>query len=276
MHRDFSSEVALDVYREGRPPLHLGNTLDEDAAGDPIKISVPADGGWFVRPVDPAIRAEHLPAIVAEIIARSVPGLSLAGCRQIDDAALAGLVLAQLERLDLFNTAVGDQGLAWLHDVPALRRLSLAGTKLDDTGLRAVAALPTLTELDLGWTAVTDQGLEHLRAHPALVALSLRGTRVSDRGLDAIATIPHLTHLDLQETGIGDASVARLRPLARTLEHLLVGYTALTHRCVADLAVLEGLRTLMIRVTGIGSEYDGELAARLRVLGTDDGRGIVR
>ncbi len=274
MQRNFSSTLAFNVYREDRPPAYLGNTLDEDDAGQPAVVQVPAHGGWFVRPFDPGLGAEHLPEIVAEVAQHAIPGLSFAGCLRIDDRALEVLALPRLEHLELFNTSAGDGGLRWLAQLPGLQRLSLAGTRVDDAALAAVAAMPGLRELDLGWTEVTDRGLAHLRAHPGLHTLSVRATRVTDRGLEAVATIPQLRSLDLQETSIGDDGVRRLRPLASTLEHLFLGYTAVTTRCVDDVATFGGLRTLMIRVTPLARTHDSELAARLPALAASDGRGL--
>lgn len=271
-----SSDVALNVYREDRPPQYLGNTLDVDEAGRPKAIAVPA-GGWFVRPIDPRISAAHLPPILDEVSRKSIPGLSLAGCRRIDNAAASALAqLAHLEFLELFNTAVTDEDLSWLGQLSALARLSMAGTKIGDAGLAIIAKQPALRVLDLGWTEVTDRGLEHLRDHPSLVSLSLRATKISDAGLAALAALPALRYLDLQETGIGDAGIAKLRPLAPTLEHLLVGYTRVTDRCLDDLATFRALRTLGIRVTRISRERERDLVARLTALGTDGGRGLVR
>ncbi|MCX5742614.1 MAG: hypothetical protein NT062_08975 [Proteobacteria bacterium] len=260
IHDELSSTVGLNVYRESRPHRYLGNTLDDG-------ITVPAQGG-FVRPIDAGIGAEHLTEIVDEVTRLASSGLSLAGCHRIDDQAMAGIACSRLEFLELYNTAVGDRGLPWLPKVPELQHLSLAGTRVDDRGLSAVAALPHLTELDLGWTEVTDRGLEHLRGHRGLVTLSLRATRLTDHGLEVIATLPHLQYLDLQETAVGDDGVTQLRPLATTLQHLLLGYTTVTGRCMPDLLMLGRLRTLLLRATRIGREHDGELAARpqLRVV----------
>jgi hypothetical protein len=273
MPSSFTSELAFEVYREGVPATYLGNTLDEDDAGERVAVPVPASG-WFVRPTDPDLEGEHLAELAAALAAGSVPGLSLSGCRRIDDRAFAGVALPSIEMLNLFNTGVGNHGLAWLPALPRVQRLELAGTRVDDAGLAVLAQLP-IVELDLGWTGITDRGLSHLRDHPTLAVLSLRSTRVTDDGLETVATLKRLRRLDLQESAIGDGAIARLRG-SRTLEELLLGYTAVTNRSVPDLASIPNLRTLMLRVTRIGNEHDSVLAAQLPSLGTTGGLGIVR
>lgn len=274
MQRELVTDHAFHVFIEGTPARRVGATTDEGEDGKPRPIAVPARG-WFVRPFDLDIGIAELGELIDATIAAEIPGLSLAGCRRIDGAALATIARAtQLEYLDLFHTAVGDAGLASLSALPRLRSLSLAGTRVTDAGIGALATLP-IEALDLGWTDVGDAGLEKLRASPTLRVLSLRATRISDRGIDGLTALP-LRELDLQETAVTDDGVAALRPLAATLEGLMLGYTRITDACIDDLGKLSGLRTLVIRATRVSADRDGMLVGALTRLGANNARGIVR
>lgn len=274
MQRELVTDHAFHVFVEGTPARRVGATTAEGDDGKPRPIAVPSRG-WFVRPFDLDIGHAELGELIDAVIAAEIPGLSLAGCRRIDDAALSIVARAtQLEYLDLFHTGVGDAGLGALSGLPQLRRLSLAGTRVTDAGLGTLASL-TIETLDLGWTAVGDAGMAALRASTTLRALSLRSTAISDRGLASVAALP-LRSLDLQETTVTDDGVAALLPLAPTLEVLELGYTRITDGCVEDLGKLSGLRTLVIRATRMSAERDGMLVGALTRLGANSARGIVR
>lgn len=267
---DLSSNLALRVYEQifwgiDKP---LGYTLDEDESGARKPVSVPADIPWYASHPDPRMPAWFLKELVAEISAKGIPGLSLAGCQQLDDEAFAHLQAApRLEILDLFNTRITDAGVAFLGKLTALGSLNLAGTAITDRAIEVIAGLPALETLHLGWTELSDASLARLASAPSLKTLDLRGTRITDAGLARLTGLKSLRALSLQETGAGDAGVAALAPLAPVLERLYLGYTRVTDACVNTLTTFTRLRTLSLRGTVISAEQEKRLAAALTGLG---------
>lgn len=245
------------------------------AAGEGA-VSIADAARWYVRHHDPEIGGAAIAELVAETRRQGIPGLSLASCPRVDDRVVAELTgLAHLRTLDLFNTAVGDAGIAALAPrLPALTSLNLAGTQVTDAGMRAVATLAALEVLHLGWTEVGDGGLAALAGLPALTTIILHGARVSDAGMAELARLGAVEAIDVQETGIGDAGVAALVPLAPRLRRLYLGYTQITDGCADALAKLTRLRTLMLRATRVSAARADELGRALRELGgVDTGPG---
>ncbi len=75
--------------------------------------------------------------------------------------------------------------------------LNLAGTAVTDDGLAKVAQLPNLTRLHLEKTGVTDAGLAHLKDLKNLEYLNLYNTQVSDAGLTNLESLQNLKKLYL-------------------------------------------------------------------------------
>ncbi|MCY4535957.1 MAG: hypothetical protein OXB91_11380, partial [Bryobacterales bacterium] len=88
-----------------------------------------------------------------------------------------------LERLDLTQTDVNDDGLASIAQLPRLKTLRLRSTRVTDSGLAALARLPGLVELDLADLELSDHGVAHLAGLDGLRTLNLRGASISDAGL---------------------------------------------------------------------------------------------
>lgn len=240
------------------------------AGHDPVTI---VDGTrWYVRHHDPGIAGPAVAQLVAESRRLGIPGLSFASCPRFDDRAVDELAgLDHLRTLDLFNTPVGDAGLARLaQQLPGLTSLNLAGTSVTDAGMAHVASLGALEVLHLGWTEIGDPGLAALAGHGAVKTIILHGTRVSDAGMTDLARFAVVEAIDLQETQVGDAGVAALVPLAAQLRRLYLGYTPITDGCVESLRQLARLRTLMLRATRVSAAQDAELAGALSELGGAD------
>jgi hypothetical protein len=160
--------------------------------------------------------------------------------------------LPKLETLDLSQTRITDQGLAYLKmargllDVnlayaekigdPAhavirewkhLRRLSLRGTVIADETAASAASLPELEMLDIGDSIVGDVGLEALALAPKLKELSMGNIRISDYGYQSLREFTNLRHLDL--------SGGRHR-----------GFTTMKEEAVEAVASLSQLRVLRL------------------------------
>jgi len=112
--------------------------------------------------------------------------LTLAFC-DVNDAALVDLShLTALRYLDLTDTNIMGEGLAYLHALTVLEGLRLAYSKVSDIGLVHLYGLTSLQELDLSGTAITDAGLMHLHQLIDLQFLWLAGTSVTAEGLVAL------------------------------------------------------------------------------------------
>jgi hypothetical protein len=266
-----TSHVAMWCYEQIPHGIDrvIGSTA-LTASDQPVPI--PDGTRWYVRHHDPGIAGPAIGQLVAESRRLGIPGLSFASCPRVDDQVVGELTgLDHLRTLDLFNTPVGDAGLAALaQQLPALTSLNLAGTAVTDAGMVHVAKLGALEILHLGWTDVGDRGVAALAALPAVKTIILHGTGVSDAGMAELARFAIVEAVDVQETRIGDAGVAALVPLASQLRRLYLGYTAITDGCVESLRRLVRLRTLMLRATRVSVAHDGELARALSELGGAD------
>jgi hypothetical protein len=278
----FSSPLPLLVHEQvfwgvDRPLGQAG----EDSAGR-LRVVEVADGApWYVSHPDRRLPPGFVHELVDEVCQRSIPGLSLAGCRRLDDASLGPLArAAHLERLDLFHVPVGDAAVVHLAGLERLTTLHLAATEITDRAAEVIASLPRLRALHLGWTTIGGGALERLARAPSLRELDLRETRVSDADLHHLARFPALVGLGLEGTAVSDAGVRQLRPLADRLERLHLGYTGLTDGSALDLMGFRRLQTLGLRATRVGRDHDArfrEAAPGLAPRASQDGpAGLVR
>ncbi len=274
------SELALHVFEQvvlGVDRL-VGKTLSSE--GEPLDVPTPL-GPWLVRHPDLGLDDASVTELFDELRRLGLPGLSLAGCRQLTQDGLAPLrSLPSLEILDLFNTAAGDATCVALGSLAQLHTLVLAGTAVTDRGIEALAGLPSLAVLDLGSTTVTSAVAATLARMPALRTLSLRGTQITDEALAQLATLPRLENLDLQQTAITDRGIATLAPLRDRLVRLYLGYTPVTDVCLEGMHGFSRLTTLMLRGTAAvpSGELEALLERRVRVLPPGDPlqAGIIR
>ena len=89
----------------------------------------------------------------------------------------------QFRYLDLSHTAVTDEGLKGLKELPNLRTLLLSHTAVTDAALKD---LTQVDSLDLSDTGVTDEGVRELKTHKELKWLRLDNTKVTAAALDDI------------------------------------------------------------------------------------------
>jgi hypothetical protein len=120
---------------------------------------------------------------------------------------LAGLREVNLSKASL----VGDEGLAHLRHVWALRDLDLYRTGVGDHGLLHLRRLHSLERLHLGMTKVRGPGLVHLRTLQSLRWLSLEDTEADDDAVALLADLPSLREVVLRGTRATSAGVAFLR-----------------------------------------------------------------
>lgn len=87
--------------------------------------------------------------------------------------------ITELPTLDLTDTQVTDEGLAYIAQLSILRFLFLRRTPVTDAGLSYLLKLPRLEWLDLSETAVSDAGVRQLSSLPELTTLYLENTAVT-------------------------------------------------------------------------------------------------
>jgi len=109
------------------------------------------------------------------------------------------------------EASTGDQSLAELAPLGAqITRLDLGRTKVGDAGLSTVGTFLALTKLDLHGTAVTDAGLAALKGLSQLRSLNLFGTSITDAGLSMLEGLGALEDVYLRETKVTEAGIAKL------------------------------------------------------------------
>lgn len=125
--------------------------------------------------------------------------LDISGCPLIGDDEVAELAsLAQLSKLNLYDTAVGDAAAESLSNFSSLTWLNLDKTKITDAAVDSISALPSLEFLHLGSTAITDAAAESLSKMTSLRTLIVTRTEMTQSGVDKIAAA--LPDTDIQLT----------------------------------------------------------------------------
>jgi hypothetical protein len=84
------------------------------------------------------------------------------------------------------NPTIRDAQLTTIGRLTGLEDLNLWGTAITDQGLRNLSGLTELRVLNLGATAVTDAGLESLKGLEHLKYVTLGTTRVTPPGANAL------------------------------------------------------------------------------------------
>jgi uncharacterized membrane protein len=91
-----------------------------------------------------------------------------------------------VQRLDLGETGVTDEGLKSLRPFNNLQMLKLDRTVISDVGLAALKDLPSLHSLTLFSTSITDAGAKALEDFPALKSVYLWDTQVSNEAAEKL------------------------------------------------------------------------------------------
>ncbi len=107
--------------------------------------------------------------------------------------------------------AFGDDQLAALQPLaPVVQRLDLGETAVTNDGLQLLAAFENLEVLKLDRTQISDAGLMPLGDLPKLRTLVLFSTAVSDKGLAALEDLPNLKSVFLWQSLVSKSGVAEL------------------------------------------------------------------
>ena len=159
----------------------------------------------------------------------------------LDDEGMRAV--GRLKRLETFyqwnGGAIGDDGAAYLHDMPRLRYIHLGNSRVGDRGMLTLAKLPNLEGISMQVNRVTDAGLAALAGHPKLKTLWIGSLNqmspISDAGVVHLAKVPQLEELDLQFTRVTPEGLKPLQKLPNLKSLLLSGSTADNLPAVAPL-----------------------------------------
>ena len=203
-----------------------------------------------------------------------ITGLHLRASWVTDGDLLEIAKLPQLRRLDLSQTRITDQGMAYLKSATGLRdvnlayaekigdpahavikhwkslqRLNLRGTLISDETAASAAALPDLEFLDIADSIVGDFGVDALTAARKLKELSMGNTRISEAGFQSLRQFTTLSHLDLSGKRHGSPSKISQRGIEaiaslRQLRSLRLGHTSFPDKDLALLATMPGIEEL--------------------------------
>lgn len=193
----------------------------------------------------------------------------------VSDGDLLDLArMPQLQKLDLSQTRISDQGLAYLKTAPRLvevnlayaekigdpahaviknwkhlRKLNLRGTVIADETAASAASLPELEVLDIADTIVGDVGVEALAAAQKLKELSMGNIRMSEVGFQSLRQLTTLSHLDLsgrRHQGPANISERGIDAIAslKQLRVLKLGHTKFPAKSFAALAAMPAIQRL--------------------------------
>ena len=148
--------------------------------------------------------------------------------------------LTRLEPDDLYAsnfacTRVKDDDLRFVRSLIRLRGLALWETDIGDLGLAHLSGMVSIGWLDIGDTQVTDEGLAYLRSLESLQELSLLNDGVGDNGMLHLAGLGSLQCLDLMNTRVSDASIRLLSSLTE-LRSLRVYQTQISETGYVELS----------------------------------------
>ncbi|GAB5443095.1 MAG: hypothetical protein Fues2KO_34440 [Fuerstiella sp.] len=154
------------------------------------------------------VAVEHLPAEPFTITEINLRG------QEFDEGGLSFLPqLANLRKLDLSATTVGETGLKYVGQVPTLISLSMRGNRFSPESYRLLQnGDRILTCTVSGSRAFNDTALDVMsQTMPNLRTLAVGGTGVSDEGLKAVSRIKSLRSFIASGTDVSDAAVEELQ-----------------------------------------------------------------
>ncbi len=160
-------------------------------------------------PATPAPAAPPTPAVQEAIAKIQKIGGTVQALAMNDDSLVVDFHLG--------GTALTDEGLASVKELPKVVQLDLKDTQITDAGLAHLAGLATLNRLHLEKTKVTDAGLAHLAGLANLEYLNLYGTAVTDAGLEQLKGLKNLKKLYVWQSPVTDAGIAKLKEALPTV-----------------------------------------------------------
>lgn len=168
--------------------------------------------------------------------------------------------LTGLQRIDLTDSRITDEGLQSLAAMPNLQRIILRNTLVTDAGLAHLAKLRNVVELDLFGCKITDAGIDHLQQMRGMQQLNLLGANLTDKGLQKLRHMRDLRVLTLYRNPISNAGIKELSRLKR-LRFVDLRYTRTTRSGIELLGkALPALSVQFVDTSG-GSSTTGLVAS---------------
>lgn len=203
--------------------------------------------------------------------------LGLWGAAVANDVLARTAALGDLEFVSLYETSVDDDGLAFLAQLPKLRRLSIAPIcryektgfgppqwsypfvparndrpRITGRGLQPFAGVSTLEAVELLDARLTSGDLALLKSWPKLSAVSLPNV-IDAEAVRHLAACPRLNQLTL---GYREVSAAELEQLAAWpgLRRLTLIHAQLSDAALAAFAKLQSVEELRLEDCGLNDE----------------------
>jgi len=250
---------------------------DDDLISEKIAIEIKKLGGTVER--DPKSKDKtvvaidlaktkvvdgNLEALATKEYAKGLTDLKSLNLRdtKITDNGLAFVKgYENLEHIFLDRSDVTEAGLKHLKDLGKLKTFSAEELFIYNDGLEVLKNWPLLTVLDLRGTKISDRGLEHVAGLTKLERLNLSNTKISDDGLSQLKNLIKLQYLFLEETYITDDGMPRIKPFYKLAELDLRG-TRITDKGLVNINknyALQVLRLNGTKVSDKGLEHLKEL-----------------
>lgn len=182
---------------------------------------------------------------------------------KITNEGIKKLEGAKFSSLSIVGTKVDGEAGSSFTKMPNLKVLDATETALDDNGVAWIVAVPQLTQLNLDSTNITDACSAHMAKAKSLEFLSLRNTRIGDTTASAIAKLAKLNKLNLANTAVGDAGARAISKLSR-LSNLNLDSTKITDRAITYIAKMPALLELNLSNTRL---TDGSVDALCKLEG---------
>jgi hypothetical protein len=162
----------------------------------------------------------------------TLTGLRIFRCKSFGDAGVQGIAGMKLERLELRDLNVGNDGILALKDLGAetLKTAELSELpSVDEAGLNELlGAWKSPTTLSLFTMPATDETVKTIvAAMPELKTLTLRAVQITDAAIEELVKLENLETLDLRENaGLTLDGMMKLAE-AKNLRRIYVKETAL-------------------------------------------------
>ena len=223
--------IHYDFEYVATPSEPIGWKFDPDATPpEPIWLLKLTGVGYFHNPVSVTFLGGGLTENELAMLAQLPKLKSVTLCetklvdeqrktiRSIQDADVFVFKhLTQLQLLDLRGADVRGSGLENLANLKQLQEISLIGVPLGDEGMKWIGQLSALRKLrheapdKKGIPVITDAGLAAITDLSNLELLELESTQISDAGISYLKTMKKLRDVDLEATQVTPAGIRMLQ-----------------------------------------------------------------
>jgi hypothetical protein len=173
--------------------------------------------------------------------------------------------LKKLQKLNIGNTSIGDDGLAALATLPDLRQLYLPETTTD-RGMEEVGKMKSLRTLFIYYAKVTDAGTAHLAGLTHLEYLRLIcHDELTDDCLVHLGRVKSLKHIELSSNKIDGHGLVHLNGLPQ-LDYLDIDGYGLRAESFSKISGHQSLRCLGTGHTSFSSAEDMSVLKQFKSL----------